>query len=144
MVTDQKMPIYEVCQCEDSERWRVSINGICDYSLGEFNSRMDAETKLCQLILQQKILAIDSSAKFKIPLLKQSREYTGSILSVIGSSENFSCGVAQSMGCGYYALHTGEVFASIMPDCDDITVKYRDGKIKIEFPKVKERNEIGR
>ena len=140
-VTEQEMPSYEVRQCEGSshERWCIYVNGACDHSLGEFNSRAEAETKVRQLILREKVLAINPSAKFEIPLPAHNRTYIGSVLAVIDPSEGFGCGVAQSSGRGLYALHTGKAFAAVVPQSTSTTVEYRGGEIKVEFPKAKER-----
>ncbi|HUW26311.1 MAG TPA: hypothetical protein VMW07_07265 [Gallionella sp.] len=134
------MPSYEVRQCEGvgHEKWCIYVNGTCDHSIGEFNSREEAETTVRQLILREKVLAINPSATFEIPLPAQNRKYNGSALAVLDPSEGFGCGVAQTSGRGVYALHTGKAFAAVMPQ-SSITVEYRDGGIKVEFPKAKER-----
>lgn len=136
------MPGYEVRQCEGlgPDRWCIYVNGTCDHSLGEFNSRTEAETKVCQLILQEKVLAIYPSAQFETPPPVKNRKYFGPVLAVIDPSEGFGFGVAQSSGRGLYALHTGKAFAAVVPHGSSITVEYRDGEIKVEFPKAKERD----
>lgn len=137
------MPSYEVRQCEGLSfgKWCVYVNGACDHSLGEFGSREEAEIKVRQLILQDKVLAIDSSAKFEIPTPSQNRTYIGSVLSAIDLSEGFGCGVAQSLGRGIYALHTGKAFAAVNTNCAVITVKYRGGEIEVALPMQIEKDE---
>jgi|GEM_PF-2643191 len=135
------MPSYEVRQCEGSghEKWCIYVNGVCDRSLGEFDTRAEAETKVCQLILRDKVLTMDSSAKFS-PLSSQNHQYTGPILATVDSSEGFGYGAAQSLGRGTYALHTGKAFVAVKPSAT-ITIKYRGEEIKVEPPKPRERNE---
>lgn len=137
------MPSYEVHQCEGSghEKWCIYVNGACDRSLGEFNSRAEAETMVCQLILRKKVLAINPTATFEISLPAQNRKYFGTVPAVIDPSDGLGSGVAQSSGRGVYVLHTGKEFAAVMPQSTSITVEYRDREIKVEFPKAKERAE---
>lgn len=134
------MPSYEARQCEGAshERWCIYVNGACDRSLGEFSSKEEAEVVVRQLILREKVLAIDASAKFEVPIPAQNRTYIGCVVAVINPSEGFDCGVAQKSGRGVYALHTGKAFSAVIPQDTSITVEYRNGEAKVLFPRAKE------
>jgi hypothetical protein len=135
------MPSYEARQCEGSnnERWRIYVNGVCDHSLGEFSSQPEAEAVVRQLILREKVLAIDASAKFEVPVPAQNRSYFGPVVAMIYPSEDCGCGVAQKSGRSLYALHTKKEFATVMPQDASITVEYHNGEVKVIPPKTKER-----
>lgn len=134
------MQSYEARQCEGAshERWCIYVNGACDRSLGEFNSKEEAEVGVCQLILRVKVLATDTAAKFEIPIPAQNHSYIGRVVAVIDPSEGFGCGVAQKYARGVYALHTGKAFAAVMPQNTSITVEYRNGGARVLFPNAKE------
>lgn len=135
------MPSYEVRPCEGSsnERWCIYVNGVCDHSLGEFSSQTEAEVVVRQLILREKVLAINAPAKFEVPVSAKNRSYFGTVVAMIDPSEGYGCGVAQKSGRDLYALHTGNEFAAVMPQDASITVEYRNGEVKVILPKAKER-----
>lgn len=137
------MSRYEARQCEESshEKWCIYVNGVCDRSLGEFSSQLEAEAVVRQLILQVKVIAIDSSAKFEVPDLAKNRSYFGPVVAMIDPFEDCGCGVAQKSGRDLYALHTGNEFSAVMPKDASITIEYHNGKIKVTPPKAKGRGE---
>lgn len=135
------MPSYEARQCEGTsrEKWCIYVNGACDHSLGEFDSQMEAESKVRQLILRDKLLTIEPSAKIEVPVPVQNRQYIGSVRAIIDPSEGFGYGIAQSLGRGTYALHTGNAFVAVKPSAAVITVTYRGEEIEVGFPKSREK-----
>lgn len=129
------MSNYEIRQCEgfSHEKWCVYVNAACDRSLGEFNSKEEAEVVVCQLILREKTLAIDTLAKFGISIPAD-----GIVVAVIEPSEDVGYGVSQKYGRDVYALHTGKAFADVMLQ-DTITVKYLNGEANVLIQRENER-----